>query len=63
MLKGKKTALVSLALVILGAVQGFDWATIISSPETMGWVTTGIGIVMFALRAITDSSMFSAEKS
>jgi len=61
MLKGKRTALVALALMVLGAVQGFDWATIIDNPATVGWVVSGIGIAMFALRAITDSPMFKLD--
>ena len=61
MLKGKKTAIVSLILVILGAIQGFDFTTIVNNEQTVGWIVSGIGIVMFALRAITDTAMFKDE--
>ena len=59
-MKGFKTAIVSLALVVLGALQGFDWATLISDPQTAGWVVSAIGVVMMVLRAITDSPMFKS---
>ena len=57
MLKGWKTAAVSLLLLILGAVQGFDFATLISNPQVAGWIVSGIGIAMFVLRAITTGPM------
>ena len=59
MLTGYKTAIFSLLLVVFGAIQGFDWATIISDPQVAGWVATAIGVIVFALRAITKSPMFS----
>jgi len=59
MLQTKRTAIVSLALMIFGAIQGFDWATLIDNPQHVGWLVSGIGVAMFALRAITDSPMFS----
>ena len=59
-MKGKKTAIISLLLVIFGAIQGFDWTTLIADTQTAGWVVSGIGIVMFALRAITDTPMFKS---
>lgn len=61
MLKGKRTALVALALMIVGAVQGFDWATIVSDPTAVGWIGTGIGALMFVLRAITDSPILESK--
>jgi hypothetical protein len=60
-MKGKKTAIISLLLVILGALQGFDLTTIISDPETAGWVMSGIGILMFGLRTITTGPIFTSE--
>lgn len=58
MLKGKRTALVALAIMVVGALQAFDFTTIFSDPTQAGWVVTGLGVVMFVLRAITDTSMF-----
>ena len=58
-MKGKRTAIISLLIAILGAIQGFDFITIVDNPQTAGWIATGIGVVMFGLRAITDSAMFS----
>ena len=59
MLATKRTALFALVLAILGAVQGFDMATLISDPQMVGWVGTGIGVIIFGLRAITNAPMFS----
>ncbi len=59
MLKTKRTAIISLALILVGAVQGFNWATLIDNPQHVGWLVSGLGALMFGLRAITDSAMFS----
>jgi len=58
---GKKTAFVSLLLVIFGAIQGFDWASLVTDPQMVGWMTTGIGVVMFVLRAVTSTEMFKSD--
>lgn len=55
MLTGYKTAAFSLLLIIFGALQGFDWATLISDPQIVGWVMTGIGAIVFVLRALTTT--------
>lgn len=60
-MKGKKTAIVALLITIVGAIQGFDWATLIDNPQTVGWVVSGLGIVMFALRTVTTTPLFSSE--
>ena len=57
MLNGWKTAIFSLLLVVLGALQGFDWATLITDPQVVGWVVTAIGVAVFALRAITNTPL------
>ncbi len=59
MLKGKRTALIALVLVVLGALQGFDFLTLIDDPMVAGRVVSGIGLVMLVLRAVTDTSMFN----
>lgn len=59
MLKGKKTALVALVLVVLGALQGFDFLTLVNDPAIAGRVVAGIGLVMMVLRAVTDTSLFT----
>ncbi len=59
MLKGKRTAIISLILVVLGAIQGFDFLTLIDDPVMAGRVVSGIGTMYLVLRAITDTSMFN----
>ncbi len=59
MLKGKRTAFIALIIVVLGAIQGFDLATLIADPVVAGRVVSGIGIAMLVLRGITDTSMFN----
>jgi hypothetical protein len=58
-MKGSRTAIISLILVVLGAVQGFDFATLISDPVIVGRVVSGIGIVMLVLRAMTDTAILN----
>lgn len=55
MLTGYKTIIVGAALTILGAIQGLDWAHIITNPTAAGWVVSGIGVVMMILRALTTT--------
>jgi len=55
MLKGYKTLGFGLLLTILGFLQGFDFTTIISDPETVGYVTSGIGIIVMILRTLTNT--------
>lgn len=61
MLKGGKTAIVAILLTIVGALQGLDWATLVTDPSVAGWIVSGIGIVMFVLRAVTDTPLFKSE--
>jgi len=58
-MKGKRTAIVSLILVVLGALQGFDFMTLIDDPQTAGRLVSGIGVVMLVLRAMTDTTFLS----
>ena len=60
MLKGGRTALIGLLLTVLGALQGFEWTTIVSNPSTAGFIISGIGALMIVLRAITDTPMFNS---
>ena len=59
MFTGFKTAAFSLLLVIFGALQAFDWATLISDPQVVGYVTMAIGVIVFALRAVTKTAIAS----
>jgi hypothetical protein len=58
-MKGSRTALVALLLVVLGALQSFEWVTIVSDAVVAGRIVAGIGIVMMVLRAMTDTALFS----
>lgn len=60
MLKGWKTRLVALALVVLGAVQAVDLTTIVPEPF-VGIVISGIGLLMWYLRSITDTPAGQSE--
>jgi len=53
--KGWWTLIASLVFVILGQLQTWDWITLIQDPKTAGWIMTGIGILMAALRVITST--------
>lgn len=55
MLTGYKTVIVGVALAILGALQGLDWATLITDPELAGWIVSGIGVVVTVLRLFTST--------
>lgn len=62
MLKGWKTVIVSFLIAGFGAVQGFDWATIVTDPQVAGWIGVGIGALMFVLRAVTNSPIGKPEQ-
>ena len=56
---GWKTFAVSLAVVIVGFLQGADWAHLIpNNPQVVGWIFVGLGAAMAALRAMTNTSIF-----
>lgn len=55
MLKGWKTYVVAFAVTVVGALQAMDWATIIPDADVAGWVIFGIGVVMGALRKVTNT--------
>lgn len=58
MLTGLKTIIVSLAVVIFGALESFDFTSILT-PEISGYVTMAIGVIMFILRALTTTPILS----
>jgi len=53
-LKGWRTTLVSAAIAVVGVLQTADWATLVK-PGEVGPVMLGIGLVMGALRSLTDT--------
>lgn len=57
MLTGYKTAIVATLIAVFGALQGLDWVNLITNPQIAGWVATGIGVVMFILRAMTKTPL------
>ena len=58
-LKGWKTLLLSLGIAAAGVLQSADWTTIVPS-GAVGPVMVGIGIVVAAFRAITDTPVGSS---
>lgn len=58
MLTGYKTALVAVAVTLVGALQGLNWAELLpTDPQMVGWVTAGIGAAMFVLRMLTGTEI------
>jgi len=60
MLKGWKTFIVALLVSIFGALESFNFTEFLNA-DTAGYVTTGIGIVIFILRALTSTPLFQDE--
>lgn len=52
-MKGYRTLALGLATAVFGFAQGFDWTTISSDPQTLGYITGTIGLVVVALRFMT----------
>lgn len=59
-MKGYKTALISLAVIILGAIEAFDWAQIVP-PNLQEWIVPAIGAVFLYLRTITNTALGKSE--
>jgi hypothetical protein len=55
-MKGWKTMLVSIVIAVVGVLQSADWATIVS-PQNVGPVMLGIGVLVAVLRAITSTPL------
>lgn len=55
-LKGWRTLLVSLAIAVVGVLQSADWATIVPA-EHVGTVMLVIGVLVAALRTLTDTPL------
>ena len=60
MLTGKKTVIVSLLITIFGALESFDFTQLLGG-DIAGYVVTGIGIIMFVLRALTTTPILKNE--
>lgn len=53
---GWKTVIVGAAIAAVGFLQGVNWIDVIpNDPQTQGWVTTGLGVVMLVLRFLTTT--------
>lgn len=55
-LKGKRTAIVSLLIMVFGALETFDWTSIFND-NTSGIVMMVISVIMFLLRTVTDTAI------
>ena len=51
-----KTAWAALATTIFGALQAFDFTTI-ANPQTAGYITMAIGVIMYVLRLVTKEPL------
>ena len=60
MLKGWKTFIVALAVAVFGALESFDFTQFLDQ-DIAGYVVTGIGVVMFVLRALTSTPALKSE--
>ena len=60
MAKGWKTFIFGLALVVVGFMQQFDWATVIPT-QYVGTVVAAIGIIAMYLRSVTNTPIFKAK--
>lgn len=49
-----KTLWVSAVVTVVGALQTLDWVHLIPSGSVAGYVVTGLGVVMGALRFMTS---------
>jgi hypothetical protein len=52
---GYRTLIFGAFVTVLGAVQGLDWVHIVNDPTVAGWIVTGIGLVVMALRYFTTT--------
>ena len=53
---GYKTVIVAALIAVVSALQGLNFADLIpNDPQTVGWVTSGLGLVMFVLRWFTST--------
>lgn len=55
-LVGWRTVIVAALIAAVGALQGLDWVHLIpNDPQAVGWVITGLGIVMAILRTLSTT--------
>lgn len=55
MLQGWKTLIFGVGVAVVGVLQTFDFSTVISDPKVVGYITTGIGVVVIVLRTLTST--------
>jgi hypothetical protein len=56
MFQGWKTVIFGALLALGGFLQGVDWASLIpNDAQTVGWITSAIGVVVVALRFLTST--------
>jgi len=60
-LKGYRTIIVAVLIAVIGALQGLNWLNLLpDNAEAAGWIVSGLGFVMMALRAVTDTPVGKA---
>lgn len=59
---GWKTVIIGALVALVGFLQGIDWIQLIpNNPTTVGWVVSGLGVVMFVLRTLTSTPIFKTQ--
>lgn len=56
MLTGWKTVIVGALVTLFGFAQGLDWIHLLpNNPTLVGWIVSGLGVVMVILRGLTST--------
>lgn len=56
MFQGWKTVIFGALLALGGFLQGVDWVSLIpNDPTTAGWIASAVGVVVVALRFLTNT--------
>lgn len=56
-MKGWRTLGLAVIVAVGGVLQGADWTTIVSDPQTAGWIAAGIATVFGILRMFTNTAI------
>lgn len=59
MLNGYKTFVIAVLTAVFGALEAMDYTQFLTA-DNAGYAATGIGVIMFILRALTSTPMFKS---
>jgi hypothetical protein len=60
MLNGWKTLVVAVLTAVFGALESLDYTQFLTA-DNAGYVTAGLGVVMFILRTLTKTPILKSE--